>query len=135
MVIVHAQERAGAGAAGRGAQTHHIHTFTVHPRGEERSEDRAFDVFVAKKEWEKDQSGAHGEERAEGAQRVHIFITKLMEEEEGEEEGRPSKACPGPSDLLAPFGHRSYMKTSPPAAAATSFQSSRIALMHRYKCG
>lgn len=35
---------------------------------------------------------AHGEERAEGAGRVHIFITKLIEEEEEEgEEGRQRK--------------------------------------------
>lgn len=55
---------------------------------------------LCQKSGEKDQSGAHGEGRAEGEGRVHIFITKLMEEEE---EGRPSKACPGPSDLLAPL--------------------------------
>lgn len=102
MVVVHTEKRARAGAARSGAQTHHIHAFTVHPRGAqsrgEGSTDGAFDVFVPK-EWEKDQSGARGEDRAEGEGRLHIFITKLMEEEE---EGRPSKACPGPSDLLAP---------------------------------
>lgn len=63
--------------------------------------DGAFDVFVPK-EWEKDQSGAHGEERAEGEGRLHIFITKLLEEEEAEEEeeeeGRQSKK-PAPVPL------------------------------------
>lgn len=47
-----------------------------------------FDLFVRKKkQGGKDQSGVHGEGRAEGEGRVHVFITKLIEEEE-EEEGQ-----------------------------------------------
>lgn len=54
----------------------------------------------------KDQSGADGEERAEEEGRVHIFITKLLEEEE---EGR-ERIVDGPADLLAPLEKHSIFK-------------------------
>lgn len=62
VVVVHAQERAGTGAAGAGAETHNIHAF-VHPR----EEGVAFDLFVPNRErgggGGKDQSVLDGEER------------------------------------------------------------------------
>lgn len=48
VVVVHAQKRAGTGAAGAGTKTHNIHAF-VHPR----EAGVAFDVFVPNRDGER----------------------------------------------------------------------------------
>lgn len=100
VVVVHAQKRAGTGAAGAGAETHNIHAF-VHPR----EPGVAFDLFVPNREGgEKKKKGRKKRSKRPGRQRgseeeregrVHIFITERREE--GQERGRVT----GPADLSA----------------------------------
>lgn len=59
-------------------------TLSLYIPEESRKEKKRL-ISLYQKKVGKDQSGADGEERAEEEGRVHIFITKLLEEEE---EGR-----------------------------------------------
>lgn len=74
VVVVHAQKKAGAGAAGARAQTHNIHAF-IHP---ESRESRLTSLIPTREEKIKALDGEEKEEGSEGRAH-HIFMTHLRE--------------------------------------------------------
>lgn len=130
VVVVHAQKRAGTGAAGAGAETHNIHAF-VHP-GETGV---AFDVFVANrgKKRSKRPGRRREREREEGREgRVHIFITDWRE---AEEEGEEKKDMTGPGDLSALGGAQAvYVVFKKNASFMCGQNESRRQIKHRLRC-
>lgn len=100
VVVVHAQEGAGTGAARVGAKSHNIHAFVHPPRGERRPLISSYQIAVARGgneggREEKKRSKRPDEEERKREGRVHIFITDCCEGEGGEEGGA------GPGDLSA----------------------------------
>lgn len=91
VVVVHAQKRAGTGAAGAGAETHNIHAF-VHPR----EPGVAFDLFVPNREGgekkkkgeeKKDQSVLDGKEGARKRGREEFTSSSQSDGRRGRREG------------------------------------------------